>query len=445
MFGYYLRLALKSCARDPGVTGLIVFAVALGIGVCVMTLTVYHAMSSNPIWWKSDKLYAVTMDSWPPERAANSDQPSLPPTQLTYADATYLFNSSIPRRRIIMYPAAGVVISSDESKPLKVTSRVTSSDFFSAFDVPFLYGGGWSVQADTGAEPVIVLSHDLNDRLFGGANSVGRTIHWNEHEFRIIGVLAQWQPQPKFYDLTTGSFDEPEGAYVPWGWSHTLQLRSSGTTRCWKVESIDTFEQLLGSECVWVQMWVELGSGTARERMQAFIDTYWAEQRKGGRFQRPRNNRLSDVTQWLQDNQVVHNDDRLLLGLAFCFLGVCLLNTIGLLLAKFLNGAAVAGVRRALGASRGQIFNQHLVQAGLLAVAGSVLGLALSLLLLLAVRSLYGEDPEAGDGGFQALTHFHAIGIVWALALALLSLLIAGVYPAWRIGRVPPARYLKSQ
>jgi putative ABC transport system permease protein len=445
MFGYYLRLALKSCERDPGVTALIVFAVALGIGVCVMTLTVYHAMSSNPIWWKGDRLYAVTMDSWPPERPANSDQPSLPPTQLTYADATYLFQSSIPTRRVIMYPVAGVVISSYGSKPLKVASRVTSSDFFSAFDVPFLYGSGWGAQADTGAEHVIVLSHDLNGTLFGGVNSVGRTIRWNDHEFRVIGVLAQWQPQPKFYDLTTGSFNEPEGAYVPWGWSRALQLRSSGTTRCWKVEIVDTFEQLVGSECAWVQMWVELGSATARDRMQAFIDTYWAEQRKGGRFQRPRNNRLSDVAQWLEDNQVVHSDDRLLVGLAFCFLGVCLLNTIGLLLAKFLNGAAVTGVRRALGASRGQIFNQHLVQAGLLAVAGSFLGLVLSYLLLLAVRALYGDDPETGSGGFQALTHFHAIGIVWAIALALLSLLIAGVYPAWRIGRVPPARYLKSQ
>ncbi len=29
-----------------------------------MTLTVYHAMSGNPIWWKNERLYAVTMDNW---------------------------------------------------------------------------------------------------------------------------------------------------------------------------------------------------------------------------------------------------------------------------------------------------------------------------------------------------------------------------------------------
>src|SRR4030088_3340865 len=141
MYAYYMRLALKSFRRNPGLTALMLGAIALGIAVCIMTMTVYHAMSSNPIWWKSDRLYAVTMDSWPPERPANSDQPSLPPTQLTYADATHLFYSSIPTRRVIMYPVAGVVIN-HENKPLKVTSRVTSSDFFSAFDVPFLYGSG---------------------------------------------------------------------------------------------------------------------------------------------------------------------------------------------------------------------------------------------------------------------------------------------------------------
>ena len=62
MIGYYFRLALASFRRTPGLTALMVLAVAIGIGVCVTTLTIYHAMSGNPIWWKSDQLYAVTLD-----------------------------------------------------------------------------------------------------------------------------------------------------------------------------------------------------------------------------------------------------------------------------------------------------------------------------------------------------------------------------------------------
>ena len=66
MTAYYMRLALKSFRRTPGLTALMVGAIALGIAVCVMTMTVFHAMSGNPIWWKNDRLYAVTMDNWDP-------------------------------------------------------------------------------------------------------------------------------------------------------------------------------------------------------------------------------------------------------------------------------------------------------------------------------------------------------------------------------------------
>jgi putative ABC transport system permease protein len=444
MLGYYLRLTLKSFARDPLATALAVFAIAIGIGVCVTTLTIYRTMSGNPIWWKNDRIYAVTMDSWTPERPPYRDQPQLPPTQLTYNDAIYLFDSNIPQRKVLTYPVAGVVMTDRLSKPLKLRSRVATADFFPMFDVPFRYGGGWTARADTAPEPVIVLSRDLNDRLFGGANSVGRVIRWNNRDFRIIGVLAHWQPRPCFYDLNKGHFNEPEAAYVPWGWGKALQMRTSGQYKYWKFEKMDTFERVLGSEAVWIQMWVELPDAGARARMQTLIDNYWSEQRKAGRFQRPRNNRLTPVEQWLRDNQVVEDDNRLLVVLAFAFLGVCLLNTVGLLLAKFLKGAAAAGVRRALGASRMQIFNQHLVQAGVLALAGSLAGLGLSALFLLAVRTIYG-DVDAGSGGYQSLARLEISSFVFAIALAATALVVAGAYPAWRIGRVPAAAYLKSQ
>ena len=99
-----------------------------------------------------------------------------------------------------------------------------------------------------------------------------------------------------------------------------------------------------------------------------------------GRYQRPLNNRLTKPDQWLVDNDVVSNDDRVLVGLAFAFLAVCLLNTVGLLLAKFLNNAPITGVRRALGASRKQVFMQHLVEVGVISSIGALLGLALGAL-----------------------------------------------------------------
>lgn len=444
MFGYYLRLALKSFRRNPGISALMVIAIALGIAVCVMTLTVYHAMSGNPIWWKNDRLYAVSMDNWDPYHPLNP-RSDLPPPQMTYKDTQFLFASNIPLRKVVMYSTLGVVSGTGIEAPSQIATRVTTADFFSMFEVPFLYGNGWSAGADKPPQPVIVLSRKENDKLFSGANSVGRVLRWNDHEFRVIGVLDHWFPRPRYYDLNGGSFGEPDAAYIPYGWGSELELQNKEENDCWRPEKLDTFRDYEASDCVWQQMWVELPDTASRERFQSLMDGYWAEQRKAGRFERPRDNRLTNVAHWLRDNQVVDNDNRVLVGLAFAFLALCLVNTVGLLLARFLNGAPVTGIRRALGASRRQIFAQLLVEVAAVSVLGALLGLALAALGLAAVHHMYAAAHLGARGGYQELTHFDVVGVVWAVVLAVGATLAAGWYPAWRIGRLSPAVYLKSQ
>jgi putative ABC transport system permease protein len=444
MLAYYLRLALKSFRRNPGITALMVLAIALGIAVCVMTLTVYHTMSGNPIWWKNDRLYAVTMDNWDPNHALNP-KTNLPPAEMTYKDSQFLFSSNIPVRKVVMYSTQGVVSGVGSEPATQLATRVTSADFFSMFEAPFLYGNGWSASADSPPQPLIVLSRKENERLFAGVNSVGRTLRWNDHEFRVVGVLDDWFPRPRYYDLNGGHFQEPDDAYIPYGWGADLELQNTTESDCWRPEKLESFRDYLASDCVWQQMWVELPDAASRVRFQAFMDGYWAQQRSAGRFPRPKNNRLSTVAQWLHDNEVVDNDNRVLVGLAFAFLALCLINTVGLLLAKFLNAAAVSGIRRALGASRGQIFAQLLIEVALLSLLGALLALILAALGLAAVQHMYAAAHLGRRGGYQELAHFDAIGIVWAVGLAVAATLAAGFYPAWRIGRLSPAVYLKSQ
>jgi putative ABC transport system permease protein len=446
MLGYHLRLALESFKRTPGLTFLMLCAIAVGISTCIVTLTVYEGTSSDPIRWKSGKLYAVTIDSWDPNEAANPKRPNLPPTQLAYKDVKYVLDSDIPARKAAMFRTQDVISGGGaaDAQPVPITTRVTTADFFPMFDVPFLYGTAWPKPLDKGAEPVIVISRDLNEKLFGGANSVGRTLRWNNRDFRITGVLNSWFPLPKFYDLNRGAFDALEDAYVPFGWAEALgRFPNGGRVACWRNDPIGSFQQFLQSDCVWLQMWVQLNDTASRQRMQDFLDAYWADQHQSGRFGRPRNNRLTNVRQWLIDQEVVDNDNRMLVGVAFAFLAICLLNTVGMLLAKFLKSAPGVGIRRALGATQGQIFGQYLTEAALLAAAGAALGLLLGALGLQGVHALY-VSGSIGPGGYQELTHVRWGSVLWALALALIAALGAGFYPAWRLARLPPATYLKS-
>ena len=445
MFGYYLQLALRNLRRNPGLTALMIGAVALGIAVCVMTLTMYRAMSGTRSGGRTTCSTPSPWISGTRSSRTGTRSRELPPEQLTYRDAMAVYASDIPKHKVIMHKAVGILsVDGQQVKPERVTTRVTTKDFFTMFDVPFQYGGTWTDSADTGPEPVMVISRKMNEKLFGGANSVGKRIRWNDNEFRIIGVRDNWMPLPTFYDVNNGSLEEPEDVYIPFGWNAALELHSAGNTNGWKPEDIKTYQDFLNSESVWIQMWVELPDAAARDRFQAFLDNYAQEQKQAGRYQRPLNNRLTNVGPVAVDNNVVGNDDRVLVGLAFAFLAVCLLNTVGLLLAKFLNNAPITGVRRALGASRRQIFMQHLVEVGVISSIGALLGLALGGLLLMGLRALYTVDPTDA-GGTQALAHVDVTSVVTALALAFFATIAAGLYPAWRIGRIPPASYLKAQ
>jgi putative ABC transport system permease protein len=441
MFRYHVRLGLRSLRRNPALTALMVGAIALGIAVCLTALNVFTLVSGNPLAQRNDVVFAVQLDGWDPNQPWDEKRPTLAPYELTFRDAQAVLASDIPDRTVIMHKAAFVMgppaDAEVSAKPFIAIARLSQATFFPMFDVPFRYGSAWDAAADEAAEAVIVLSKESNEKLFGGENSVGRSVKLDDRDYRIVGVLDDYHPVPKFYDLNNGSLDDPEDAWIPFARGQLLEAQTAGNTNCWKAEALNSYGEFLNSECVWIQAWVELGSRDKVEAFKAFLDGYVAEQKKLGRFPRPLNNKLSTPAEWLALNEVVENDNRVLLGIAFMFLAVCLINTVGLLLAKFSGAAAVVSLHRALGASRAQIFRQHLVEVSLVGLAGGVLGIGIGYLLLLALRQLYNS--------YEAVTRLDwEVGLL-ALALSLLAGVLAGLYPTWRICRLQPAPYLKTQ
>ena len=438
MFAYNLKLALKSMRRNPILTALTVSAIAVGIGVSMTTLTVHHMMSSNPIPQKSDVLFAVTLDSWDPLRPFDDDRPERGPHQLTFHDAERLVALAAGKRQAAMYESSLVIEpKTDDDRPFEAGARVTDGDFFAMFNVPFLYGSGWDRSADTAGEAVVELTRQLNDRLFGGVDSIGERLTMQGTEFRVVGVIDDWEPTPRFYDPINGPFQEVNDMFIPRSLTRTLELNSAGSDWGWKSEEINSFEDWLNSESVWVQYFVELENPRDADGYLAHLDAYVGEQKLLGRFERPLNNNIYDVMEWMDYHEVVADDARVLVGLSFLFLLVCVLSTIALLLTKFVTKAGEISLRRALGASRSVIFRQQLIEVAATGLAGGLIGLALTWAGLRGVDSLY--DTPDGLGSLDWTMVSVAIGV------SVLSGMIAGMYPAWRVCRIPPAAELKTQ
>ena len=123
-----------------------------------------------------------------------------------------------------------------------------------------------------------------------------------------------------------------------------------------------------------------------------FLTGYAAEQQRAGRFTWAPNVKLRNVTDWLDYQKVVPPESKISLLVSLGFLLICLVNTVGLLLAKFMRRAPEIGVRRALGASRGTVYAQFLIEAAAVGLAGGVLGLVLTGLGVLGVGLVF--DPQ---------------------------------------------------
>ena len=230
MFKYNVKLALKSMQRNPIMTTLMIAAIAVGIGISMTTLTVYYLMNGNPIPEKSDVVFAVTMDSWDPLRAFDNDYPERAPHQVTFHDAERLIAIGKGKRQTAMFESSLIIEPvNEEEVPFEAGARVTLSDFFSMFSVPFVYGSGWDKSADAAGEAVVVLTRQLNERLFGGENSVGKSLTMQGARFRVVGVIDTWEPTPRFYDPINGAFQETNEMFIPYSLTRVLELNSTGS------------------------------------------------------------------------------------------------------------------------------------------------------------------------------------------------------------------------
>ncbi|QYJ85621.1 ABC transporter permease [Shewanella mesophila] len=436
MFLYYVDLAWRSIKKTPILSLLMVLAISVGIGITITTLNVYSMMAFNPAGDRAERLNTVQLwsqgpDSW-------DDFHSL----VTYQDAMNLRKGKQASEQAAMF-RSGMAVQIDDPEVLPSLNgvRVTDSGFFNLFEVPFIYGNSWGKSVDEQAAFQAVIGKKLNQKLFGGDNSVGKTIYLNRKPYQVVGVIDDWNPQPKYYDPTSGAFSKAEQIYIPFSLAASEEFSIWGNMSGWKYERLNGYQERLASEKVWLEFWVDLPTAEDRQSYKRYLSQYVEQQKELGRFTDGKlaaeSAQLSNVDAWLERNHVVPEDNKILLGLSALFLSVCLVNILGLMLTKFLKRAPEVGVRRAIGASRGQIFSQYMVEVGVIGLFGGLIGLAW------AWGALYGLSARFGVA--EGLTHLSLSMWLITPAIAVGTAMLAGLYPAWVVCRTKPSVYLKSQ
>jgi putative ABC transport system permease protein len=285
-----------------------------------------------------------------------------------------------------------------------------------------------------------VLSAKLAGQLFPGGKAVGQEVTMEAGAFRVVGVLEPWSPEPLFYDPGGSAFGRDDDFFIPFtaAIEHQLQGYSLG---CFSSELSSAWSSRLASKCWWIEFWAELPDAAAVRGYRRFLENYAADQRRSGRIAWPPLIQLSNVRQWLQTEHIVPDEVRINALLAAGFLLVCLVNAVGLMLARFAGRSGVYAIRRALGASRLDIFLQCMVETALVGVLGGALGLLLTAIGLAGQRTTL----KTVSAYTAQMTHLDPNLMLLTVVLAVGATFLSGLYPAWRAARRPIGWQLKEQ
>jgi putative ABC transport system permease protein len=431
MFRFYVADAWRQMRARPVLMSLVVLTLAVGVAAALIASTLVRAASHQPVAHKINDLYLVRFNG-----SKEVGDQSYFPEMIIHRDALAI--QKLPPVRAFMHSYATGMIGRAAGTTQNVeqlSARATGRDFFAMFDVPFAYGAPWSKEADQSGEPVVVVSHETNQKLFGGGNSVGKALQAEGRQFQVVGVLKPFVMRPRLYDLTTTTFGDVEQLYLPFRFAIQNEMPTWGNNNCEDAPG-EGFAGRLAT-CYWQQLWVQVDGQAGRQALQKAIDAYSQQLRADGVISRAPHFEIQAIDALLDQNGVVPDDYRMAWVVSLGFLLVCILNASGLLLAKGLGRTKQLAILRAVGESRTGLIWQGCAEALPIGLLGGGLGLALGELGLFLCRKSF--DHESAK-----LAVMDASMIALAIAAALIGALAACLYPALRTANLNPAQYLRG-
>lgn len=450
MFIYSLNLAITNLRNRFDLTVLTISLIAIGLALLTTLTTMSYQTSKIPLKDKSENLHLVMLDSREKE-ADPVDRVSRMPW-MTYIDAKNILEAENPGiEKTYLWKTNGFLnLDSTEINPRQIRALAGLSNFFTLFEPPMLYGRGWSEEEETDSSQVIVLSYEMNQHFFGGENSVGQFIKLNSTPLRVIGVMAKWTLPRRFYDRSFSS-TRYDDVFIPS--STALEMNLPRQLGCWEKDRslmnqyrLEDVAGLKASECRWLIVWAQLEANEVNE-FKNFVNQYVEEQKTFGRIPRELKTEVVSLIDYMEVLFAGFSQDTIFGILAWLFFAVCLVNTIGLLLAKYMGKIPEIALRRALGAKKVIILSQYLMEIAMISFMGGILGLVLSHFGLIGMMhiNLYASDYTVT---IEAIKHGYQLDMVMISRGLLISVgctLLVSLLPVWKICNTPPASQLKAQ
>ncbi len=387
------RYGIRTLLKNPAFSLAVVLTLAVGIGANTLVFSVVEAVLVRALPYKQPDRLAMIWEQ----------HPSFGQLQVAYADFFDLQEQNRSFEQLAAYSFKGedvrVLLSVDEPKQLQAT--VVSQNLLSVLGIRPALGRDFAPGEDKpGNDHVVIISDSLWRNTFGGDPGViGRPITLGNENFVVVGVMPR------------------EGRLPDWA---ALWLPLSQIGQAYKQQA-RVFHPL--------QVIGRLKPGVSMEAAQSDLTTI------ASRLQAayPATNKTISFRTITLEQELVGNVRwtlvLLLLVVSFVLLIACI-NVANLLLARALSRQKEFALRSALGASRGRITSQLIVESLLLSGFGAAIGLAVTYGALPAVRAWLGELlPRA-----EAL-RVDGVVLLFTMGIALVTGVAFGLLPsisAWQ-------------
>ncbi|MGH7654183.1 MAG: ADOP family duplicated permease [Gemmatimonadaceae bacterium] len=413
-----LRLAFRRLAQRPGFTAAVIGILALGVGAATSMFSAVDAAMLRPLPF-ADPARLVTLRAVAvPMDPGGAFPRSSGPVDVSVVDVR-------EKRDLFSHAAAyaaGALNLADADHPSRLNVGVVTTDFFATLGVPAQSGRVFNdAEGVPNGPDVVVLSYGTWQRQFGGAPMIGKSILLNNEKFEVVGIMPRGFNFPSESDI-----------WIPMSVPTTFATFSA-------------FRGFLPSHVI-----ARLAPGVSEAKATSWLMAEWERRAAAVKPAPGQPNYFDQMVRQIKADRPLATLQRdlaatrrtsllVLLGATILLLLVTCANVTNLLLSQAAARRHEMAVRAVLGASRGRIVLQLLTESVVLALAGTVAGVAIAPAILGTVRALL---PAQLSGVAPATIDVRVLA--FAASLAFVTGVAFGLWPAIGSAGVSPAETIKS-